>query len=351
MRRTLLAVTTTAVVSCGLLTGTASAATQPSGILGGVLGTVTSILPTVPVPTTPSTPSTAAIPGVSSVVGTGTDCAAGGLVTISLGGTTVCVAPTVAPIAGTTSCSDGGIAVEIAGQGVACLPAGSNLGTVPGSNGTACDAALVGVTLPSGGNLLCVVPTDLTIVPDGSTCTTGLIPVTVLGGGVGCVVAGVIGGDGTNGAGGANGTNGVNGAGGTSGSGSAGGSGTGSGANGSNGTTAGTTGAAGSSSRTAAVKVYKPTLTLAKKVKKTSRGTIRSSTAKVVLTIIGHRHGRTVRYTKQLRLRKTGKTGAARPYSAKVTLKVTTKGKIRLRLTSRAAGNVKSANFTRTVVS
>jgi hypothetical protein len=324
---------TTAVVGCGLTTSNASAALP---------------LPSVPLPTLPGAPTAPTVPGVPGVVGTGTQCSSG-LVAVSLGGQAVCAAPTVAAADGTSSCADGGVAVEVAGQGVICLVAGSSLGTVPGSNGTACDSSLVAVTLPGSGNLACVVPSDITIVPTGSTCTTGLIPVSVLGGGLGCVVAGIIGGDG------ANGTNGANGAGGSSGGSGSGGSGSsagGTGANGANGInrSGSSTGAAGSSSTAAGARVYKPTLTLAKKVRRTARGTIRSSTKKVVLTIIGRRNGRTVRYTKQISLPKTGKTGTARPYSAKVRLTIKTKGKIRLRLTSRGSGSVKTANYTRTVI-
>lgn len=340
MRRLVLAVTMAAVVSFGMLASTASAAINLP-ILGGILPTVP--LPAVPVPSTPS------VPGVPGVLGSGSECT-GGLVTISLGGTPVCVAPTVAPLAGTTTCPNGGIAVEVAGQGILCLAPGQSLGTIPTEGGTTCPSSLVGVNLPGGGGLACVVPTDLITVPNASDCRDGLIPVEVLGGGIGCVVAGIIGDAGANGANGTNGTNGRGGAAGTNGSGGSGANGSGSGANGANGASGNSSAnGAGAGAIVVGKKVYKPTLALTKRLKGSTTGTIRSSTKKVVVTVIGKRNGRIVRYTKQFSLRQTGKATAARPFSARVRVTVKTKGRVSIRVTSRGLGNVKTATYKRTV--
>jgi hypothetical protein len=316
MRRTISAVVTTAVLTCGLFAASASAQSVPG------------------LPSLPTAPSTPTVPGADSVVTTG---CTGGLVSVNLGGTTVCAAPSVTSPAGTQSCTSGGIAINVAGQGTLCLAPGQNLGTVPGSGGTACPASLVAVTLPGVGGVACVVPTTIQLPVNGA-CADGLVPVTVVGASLGCVVANLIG------------TSGANGSNGSSGGGGAGASGTGAdGTNGTNGTNANRTGAAGSSTSGVGRRVYTPTLTLSKKLRGSSAGTIRSSTKRVVITVIGRRHGRVVRFTKQASLRLTANTTAARPYSAKVKITVKTKGRISIRITSRGGAQVKTGVFKRTV--
>lgn len=290
MRRILLTATT-AVVAGGLgLSATASAA--------------------------PLLPSTPTLPSVGGLVGTDAQCESG-LVSVSLGGTTVCVLPDAPATPQATSCAPGTIAVEIAGQGVVCVAA----------DPTAIE----------------VLPTN----PDGSAqCRDGLVPVQIAGGSIGCLLATVAGDAGADGSNGANGTNGATGARGTS------------GANGtSSSTTTGSTtsgsgsSAAGSSSTpgTTGARVAKPTLTLRRTLRGASRAVVRSSTKRVVVTTLGRRHGRTVRFTRQLSLKRTGAATSARPYTGALRIVPKTTGALRIRITSRAAGQVRTATFKRTV--
>jgi hypothetical protein len=102
-------------------------------------------------------------------------------------------------------------------------------------------------------------------------------------------------------------------------------------------------------------KVYKPTLKLTKRprvnkrLRGSARGLVRSSTKRIVLTTIGRRHGRVVRFTKQFSLKRSGPATAARPYAARVRITFKTKGRVRIRITSRGGGAIKTATFKRTV--
>lgn len=284
---------------------------------------------------------------LDGILGTGTACT-GGLISVAIGGTTVCVAPSVpgapsTPDGVTTqTCPSGGVAVDIAGQGVVCLLSGN---AIPGSTGgTPCPAGLLGIQLPNGAGLLCVVPTDVVTVPNASECRDGLIPVEILGGGIGCVTSALIGGAGANGSNGANGAPGSSGASGADGATPGGATNATSGAN-------GTRAGSGSSTSAAArrARVLKPKLVLSKRLRGSRRGVVQSSTKKVVITTIGKRHGRTVRYTKQVSLKRTGAPTASRPYSGRVKIVLKTQGRVRIRVTSRGPGGIKTLNVARTV--
>jgi hypothetical protein len=86
-----------------------------------------------------------------------------------------------------------------------------------------------------------------------------------------------------------------------------------------------------------------------KRLRGTARGVVRSSTKKIVLTTIGRRHGRVVRFTKQFSLKRSGPATAARPYAARVKITFRTKGRVSIRITSRGGGSIKTATFKRTV--
>lgn len=75
---------------------------------------------------------------LGGLLGTGAQCT-GGLVSVTLGTTTVCVAPSVPGVPSTPggvptqSCPDGGVADGVLGQGRACVLPGQALPPVPGS--------------------------------------------------------------------------------------------------------------------------------------------------------------------------------------------------------------------------
>lgn len=96
--------------------------------------------------------------------------------------------------------------------------------------------------------------------------------------------------------------------------------------------------------------MLKPKLRLRKRLRGTTRGLVRSSTRKVVVTTIGRRNGRVVRYTRQATLPRTRPPSAGRPYSARVTIRVRTTGKLRIRITSRGDGGIRTSTFDRRVV-
>jgi len=100
----------------------------------------------------------------------------------------------------------------------------------------------------------------------------------------------------------------------------------------------------GAQESAAARRVLKPKLRLRTRLRGTTRGLVRSSTRKVVTTI-GRRNGRVVRYTRQATLPRTRPLSAGRPYSARVTIRVRTTGKLRIRITSRGDGGIRTSTF------
>jgi hypothetical protein len=263
-------------------------------------------------PTLPGLPSAPDNP----VVGTGGQCA-DGLVVVYLGSSTVCAVPNAPQVGAAPACPDGSVAAEVSAQALVCL--------LPGGGQAPCPSTTVSVQSPSGGSVLCVLPTNLQ-APGASGCTQGLIPVQILGGSLGCLSAAALGGPGANGANGANGAP----------------------ATPVQPTTT-TTKTPGSSASKSKRKIYKPTLKLTKRLRGSARGLVRSSTRKVVITTIGRRHGRVVRFTKQFHLKRSGPATAARPYGARVKITVKTKGRLSIRITSRGGGSIKTATYRRTV--
>jgi hypothetical protein len=283
-------------------------------------------LPLPPLPGLPGLPGLPSAPD-NPIVGTGDQCAQG-LIVISLGATTVCAVPDAPQVGAAPACPDGSVAATVSGQALVCL--------LPGGGQADCPPTTVSVQSPAGGSILCVLPTNIQ-APGADGCTQGLVPVQILGGSVGCLSAVALGGPGANGA---------------------------NGANGSSATptptprapaTATPTPVSQRSPSSSKRKIYKPTLKLTKRprvnkrLRGTARGVVRSSTKKVVLTTIGRRHGRVVRFTKQFSLKRSGPATAARPYAARVKITFRTKGRVRIRITSRGGGSIKTATFKRTV--
>jgi hypothetical protein len=270
----------------------------------------------LPLPPLPGLPGAPAAPD-NPVVGTADQCAQG-LIVLNLGGTTVCALPDSPQVGAAPACPDGSIAATVSAQALVCL--------LPGGGQAACPSTTVAVQSPAGGSILCVLPTNIQ-APGADGCTQGLIPVQILGGSVGCLSAVALGGPGANGANGAN--------------------------------------AAPPPPRAPVVptpapvtqspsskakrKIYKPTLKLTKRLRGSRRGLVRSSTKKIVVTTIGRRHGRVVRFTKRFSLKRSGPASGARPYAARVKITVKTTGKLRIRITSRGSGGAKTATFKRTV--
>jgi hypothetical protein len=300
MRKMLVAVGMTAILGCATLAGTAAA---QSPVIGS-----------------------------GTIIGTGAQCG-NGLVEVNTGGgTTACVVPTsTTTLPAAQACPGGLVAVDLGGQGVTCV--------APDTSG-ACSTGTLAVQVPGSADLVCVAPTDVVATTDGASCRDGLVPVRLLGGGIGCVAASLVGSAQASGAAGGAGAAGVGGAG-------SGASATG--ANGARGQGSGSTTTAATGKTSAGKRVLKPTLSLRKRLRGSTRGLVRSSTKKVVVTVVGRRHGRVVRFTRQVSLRRTAALTASRPYSARVRIVVKTKGKIRIRVTSRGTGSVKSADLTRTV--
>jgi len=278
----------------------------------------------LPLPSLPGLPGLPAPPD-NPVVGTGDQCGAG-LVVLNLGGTTVCALPDSPQVGAAPACPEGSIAATVGAQALVCL--------LPGGGQADCPSTTVAVQSPTGGAILCVLPTNIQ-APGAGGCTQGLVPVQILGGSLGCLSAVALGGPGANGA---------------------------NGANGSSAPPAARTPVAATPTpvtqrapSTTKRKIYKPTLRLTKRprvnkrLRGTARGLVRSSTKKIVLTTIGRRHGRVVRFTKQFSLKRSGPATAARPYAARVKVTFKTKGRVRIRITSRGGGAIKTATFKRTV--
>jgi len=226
--------------------------------------------------------------------------------------------------------------------GSGAAPAIAQLPGLPGLPGlddviaTQCEGGLVAIDL--GGVTVCVLPDAPTAPPGGApTCADGLVAVVVAGQSV-CVAPGAAPGAGAGGAGGPGGAGSTSAAAGPPGAAGA------PGPAGAPGTTTGAEPSAG------ARRVLKPTLRLRKRLRGTTRGVVRSSTRKVVITTIGRRHGRVVRYTRQASLPRTRPLAAGRPYSGRVTIRVRTTGKLRIRITSRGAGGIRTSTFDRRVV-
>jgi hypothetical protein len=274
-------------------------------------------LPLPPLPGLPGLPSAPDNP----IVGTGDQCTQG-LVVINLGGTTVCAVPDAPQLGAAPACPDGSIAATVSAQALVCL--------LPGGGQAACPPTTVAVQSPAGGSILCVLPTNIQ-APGAGGCTQGLVPVQILGGSLGCLSAVALGGPGANGANGANAAPPQRAP-----------------------VTATPTPVTQRSPSTSKRKIYKPTLKLTKRLRVnkrlrgSARGVVRSSTKKIVLTTIGRRHGRVVRFTKQFSLKRSGPATAARPYAARVKITIRTKGRVSIRITSRGGG-IKTATFRRTV--
>jgi hypothetical protein len=281
-------------------------------------------LPLPPLPGLPGLPGLPSAPE-NPVIGTGDQCGAG-LIVLNVGASTVCALPDSPQLGAAPACPDGSIAATVSAQALVCL--------LPGGGQADCPPTTVAVQSPTGGAILCVLPTNIQ-APGSDGCTQGLVPVQILGGSLGCLSAVALGGPGANGANGANGSS----------------------------TTspprapvtATPTPVSQRSPSTSKRKIYKPTLKLTKRprvnrrLRGTARGLVRSSTKKVVLTTIGRRHGRVVRFTKQFSLKRSGPATAARPYAARVRITFKTKGRVQIRVTSRGGGAVKTATFRRTV--
>jgi hypothetical protein len=282
--------------------------------LGATASTASAQSLPLPLPSAPSLPSAPDNP----IVGTGGQCDQG-LIVVNLGGTTVCAVPDAPQVGAAPACPDGSVAATVSAQALVCL--------LPGGGQAACPSSTVAVQSPTGGSVLCVLPTNIQ-APGAGGCSDGLIPVQILGGSLGCLSAAVLGGPGANGA------NGANGAPATPAKPT---------------TTTTTTTTKTTSASKSRHRIYKPTLKLTKRLRGSRMGLVRSSTRKVVITTIGRRHGRVVRFTKQFHLKRSGPATAARPYSARVKITVKTKGRLSIRITSRGGGSIKTAVFKRTV--